>query len=467
MRRGSLLISGGRIIDPYQGVDMVGDLLIVEGKVTWLGAPGLAPSQQGYSVLPARGMVVSPGFIDLHCHLREPGFEGKETIATGTKAAARGGFTTICCMPNTAPPVDSPAIVEYIKNKAVKEGVVRVLPIGCITKGQRGEELVEMRELAEAGVVAFSDDGKPVANSQLMQRALEYSCLFDLPIIDHCEDTSLTEGGVMNEGSLAVRLGLRGMPAAAEVTIVGRDIALAQLAQGRLHIAHVSTAASVELIRRAKEKRLKVTAEVTPHHLTLTEERVIGYDTSAKVNPPLRTEKDTEALLQGLKEGVIDAIATDHAPHTTQDKACEFDLAAFGISGLETALGVLLSLVYQGRLDLVTLVSKLTAEPARIVGGNKNKERGTSSYPYPLPPSLFPIPDGLGTLKVGAPGDVTVFDPNLEWVVNTDLFASKGKNNPWAGCWLRGKVMATMVGGEVVYKDDAIRIEAGAKATHG
>jgi dihydroorotase len=362
-------------------------------------------------------------------------------------------------MPNTYPPVDSPAIVEYIKNKAIKEGVVRVFPIGCITKGQRGEELVEMRGLAEAGVVAFSDDGKSVANSQLMQRALEYSRLFDLPIIDHCEDTSLTEGGVMNEGALAVRLGLRGMPAAAETTIVDRDIVLAQLTQGRLHIAHVSTAASVELIRRAKERGIRVTAEVTPHHLTLTEERVIGYDTNAKVNPPLRTEKDTEALLQGLKEGVIDAIATDHAPHTTQDKACEFDLAAFGISGLETALGVLLSLVHQGRLDLVALVSKLTREPARIIGGNKNKEQGTSSYYSPLPPSLFPVPDGLGTLKVGAPGDVTIFDPDLEWVVNPHLSASKGKNNPWAGCLLKGKVMATVVGGEVVYKDDDVRFD--------
>jgi dihydroorotase len=433
----SLLISGGRIIDPCQGIDMIGDLLIVEGKVTWVGAPGSAPSQRGYGVLPARGMVVSPGFIDLHCHLREPGFEEKETVATGTRAAARGGFTTVCCMPNTHPPIDTAATVEYIKNKAIKEGVVQVFPIGCITKGQRGEELVEMEGLAEAGVVAFSDDGKPVANSQLMHRALEYSRLCDLPIIDHCEDTSLTEGGVMNEGSLAVKLGLRGMPAAAEATIVDRDIALAQLAHARLHIAHVSTAASVELIRRAKENHLNVTAEVTPHHLTLTEERLIGYDTNAKVNPPLRTEKDRETLLQGLREGVIDAIATDHAPHTLQDKAGEFDLAAFGISGLETALGVLLGLVHQGKLDLLTLVSKLTAEPARVL----------------------PFPQDLGTLKVGAPGDVTIFDPAVEWVVNPDLFASKGKNNPWSGCPLKGKVMATVVGGEVVYKENTLKIE--------
>jgi len=440
-----LLISGGRIIDPCQGMDMVGDLFIIDGKIAWVGAPGSAPPQQEFTMLPARGMVVSPGFIDLHCHLREPGFEEKETVATGTEAAARGGFTAICCMPNTYPPVDSPATVEYVKNKAIAEGIVRVFPIGCVTKGQRGEELVEMGGLAEAGVVAFSDDGKSVANSQLMRHALEYSCLFDLPIIDHCEDTSLTEGGVMNEGQLAVRLGLRGMPAAAEATIIDRDIALAQLTHARLHIAHVSTAASVELIRQAKESHLNVTAEVTPHHLTLTEERVIGYDTNAKVNPPLRTEKDVEALLQGLKEGVIDAIATDHAPHTTQDKVCEFDLAAFGISGLETALGCLFTLVHSGKLNLITLISKLTREPARVL-------------PFPL---------DLGTLEIGAPGDVTIFDQDLEWVVNPDLFASKGKNNPWAGCLFRGKVMATLVGGEVVYKDNAIRIEASVKATHG
>ncbi len=434
----SLLISGGHIIDPCQGIDRVGDLLIVDSKIAWIGDPDSAPLWHGCTILPAKGMVVSPGFVDLHCHLREPGFEEKETIATGTRAAARGGFTTICCMPNTYPPIDSPTTVEYIKNRAVTEGVVRVFPIGCITKGQQGEELVEMGGLVEAGVVAFSDDGKTVANSQLMHRALEYGRLCDLPIIDHCEDVSLTAGGVMNEGGVAIRLGLRGMPAAAEESIVARDIALAELTTAKLHIAHVSTATSVELIRHAKERGIKVTAEVTPHHLTLTEERVIGYDTNAKVNPPLRTEKDMEALLQGLKEGVIDAIATDHAPHTTQDKLCEFDLAAFGISGLETALGSLLTLVHNGTLDLVTLISKLSNQPAR----------------------LLPFPHDLGMLKVGAPGDVTILDLDLEWMVNPDLFASKGKNNPWAGCLLCGKVMATVVGGEVVYRDEAIKVEA-------
>ena len=437
MSRGSLLIRGGRIIEPCLGVDMVGDLLIVNGEVAWMGEGGPPGPVQVDTTILARGMVVSPGFVDLHVHLREPGFEEKETVATGTEAAARGGFTAVCCMPNTRPPIDSPSVVRYVNNKAKSGGVVRVFPAGCITRGQRGEELVEMGELAEAGVVAFSEDGGSVANSELMRQALEWSRLLDLPITDHCEDSTLTEGGVMNEGEVSARLGLKGMPAAAEDSIVARDIELARLTGARLHIAHVSTAGSVDIIRRAKEKGVDVTAEVTPHHLTLTEERVTGCDTSAKVNPPLRTQADTEALLQGLKEGVIDAIATDHAPHTAPDKACEFDVAAFGISGLETALGVLLGLVHQGKLDLVSLVSKLTAGPAKV----------------------FPALSDLGTLKAGAPGDVTIFDPDLEWVMDPALFASKGKNNPWAGSSLKGKVMATVVAGEIVYKDDAVRIE--------
>jgi len=432
----SLLISCGRIIDPSQGIDGVGDLLIIDDKIDWIGGPGSAPPQNGCSILSARGMIVSPGFVDLHCHLREPGFEEKETIATGTRAAARGGFTTICCMPNTCPPIDSPDIVEHIKSIAFIEGLVRVFPIGCITKGQQGMELVEMEDLSKVGVVAFSDDGKSVANPQLLSRALEYGRLFARPIIEHCEDSSISADGTMNEGRLAAKLGFRGSPAVAEESIVDRDIALAGLTDTRLHIAHVSTAASVELIHRAKEKGIRVTTEVTPHHLTLTEERIIDYGTNAKVNPPLRTEKDREVLLQGLKEGVIDAIATDHAPHTIQDKVCEFNTAAFGISGLETALGVLLDLVHQGTLGLATLISKLTIEPAMVL----------------------PLPQNLGTLKVGAPGDVTVFDPHREWVVDPDAFASKGKNTPWAGCHLKGKVMATVVEGRVVYKDKSIRL---------
>ena len=429
----SLLIRGGRIIDPSQGIDEVGSLLISEGKISWRGE---TPPQPDYDVLPAEGLIVCPGFIDLHCHLRQPGFEEKETIATGTRAAARGGFTTICCMPNTNPPLDNRAAIDYVKAAAAKEGVVRVLPIGCISKGRKGEELAEMGELASAGVIAYSDDGSPVRSSHLMRQALEYSRAFSLPVIDHCEDTALSEDGQMNEGILATQLGLRGIPAAAEEIMVARDLTLAQLPGARLHIAHVSTEGSVELVRRGKEKGIRVTAEVTPHHLTLTEEEVIGYDTNAKVNPPLRTKRDIQALIQGLRENVIDAIATDHAPHTEMDKRCEFALAPSGISGFETALGSLMRLVHDGQLALTTLIAKLTGEPAKII-----------NY------------DQLGTLKIGTPADITIFDPNKEWVVDTRTFASKGKNTPLAGSVLKGKVMATIYQGKLVYKDDSVKIE--------
>ena len=431
-----LLIVGGQIIDPGQGIDRVGDVLIVQGRIAWIGDNrGELPSEK-YQVLHAEGMIVSPGFIDLHCHLREPGFEDKETIATGTRAAARGGFTTVCCMPNTNPPIDTRATAEFVQEKAAAEGAVRVLPIGCITKGRRGEELVEMGELATAGVVALSDDGDPVSDSKLMRSALERSRSFDLILVDHCEDLSLAEGGVMNEGWVATRLGLSGIPAAAEEVMVARDVELAEMTGGRVHIAHASTAGSVDLIRRAKVRGIPVTAEVTPHHLTLTEERVMGYDTNAKVKPPLRTARDVDALITALKEGVIDAIATDHAPHADVDKLCEFGSAAFGISGLETALGGVLALVHRGEIDLMTLISKLTIAPAKIIGKRE-----------------------IGTLKTGASGDVTIFDPNFEWVVDPAAFASKGKNTPLAGCPLKGKVMATICRGEVVYKDDAVKLE--------
>ena len=428
-----LLIQGGRIVDPTQGIDEVGSLLISEGKVSWRGE---TPPQPGYDVLHAEGLIVCPGFIDLHCHLRQPGFEEKETIATGTRAAARGGFTTICCMPNTNPPLDNQAAIDYVKAEAATKGVVRVLPIGCISKGRKGEELAEMGELASAGVIAYSDDGKPVKSSHIMRQALEYSRAFSLPVIDHCEDTTLSEDGLMNEGILSTRLGLRGIPAAAEDIIVARDLALARLTGAHLHIAHVSTEGSVELIRRGKEKGIKVTAEVTPHHLTLTEEEVIGYETNAKVNPPLRTERDIQALIQGLKENVIDIIATDHAPHTEVDKRCEFALAAAGISGLETALGSLMRLVHNEELTLTTLIAKLTGEPAKVINYDK-----------------------LGTLSIGAPADITIFDPGKDWVVDTRTFASKGKNTPLAGAVLKGKVMATISQGKLVYKDDSMRLE--------
>jgi len=435
-----LLIQGGRIIDPSQGIDETGSLLITEGKISWLGRGEIAPPEPGCDTLHARGLIVCPGFVDLHCHLRQPGFEDKETIATGSQAAARGGFTTICCMPNTSPPLDSRATVDYVKSTAASEGVVRILPIGCISKGREGEELAPMSELASAGVIAYSDDGNPVLNSNLMRQALDCSRGLGLPIIDHSEDTLLSEGGLMNEGIISTRLGLRGIPAAAEEIMIARDLILAQLTEARLHIAHVSTEGSVDLIRRGKEKGIKVTAEVTPHHLTLTEEKVIGYNTNAKVNPPLRTKRDTQALIQGLKENVIDAIATDHAPHTEADKLVEFALAAFGISGFETALGSLLSLVHNGQLTLNTLISKLTCEPAKIIGNKYGR---------------------LGSLEVGVSADVTIFDPDMEWIVDTKAFASKGKNTPLAGSRLKGKVMATIAQGKLVYKDDCITIKRG------
>ena len=432
------LIQGGRLIDPVQRIDETGSLFISGGKITWLGKGEVTLPQPDYDVLHAEGLIICPGFIDFHCHLRQPGFEEKETIATGTQAAARGGFTTICCMPNTNPPLDNQATIDYVKSTAATEGVVRVLPIGCISKGRKGDELVDMGELASAGVIAYSDDGKPVASSRLMRQALDSSRAFGLPVIDHCEDSRLAEGGQMNEGIIATKLGLRGIPAAAEEIMVARDLALAQLTGARLHIAHVSTEGSVDLIRRAREKGIPVTAEVTPHHLTLTEEKVLGYDTNTKVNPPLRTKRDIQALIQGLNDHTIDIIATDHAPHTEADKRCDFALAPFGISGLETALGSLLSLVHNRQLALTALIAKLTNEPAKIIGSKYGK---------------------LGTLAVGATADITIFDPDKSWVVDTRAFASKGKNTPLAGSVLRGKVMATIFGGELVYKDASLNLK--------
>ncbi len=426
-----LLIQGGRIIDPSQGIDTTGSLLITEGKISWWGEA--TPPQTDYDVLHAEGLVVCPGFIDLHCHLRQPGFEEKETIATGTRAAARGGFTTVCCMPNTSPPLDNEATVNHVKSIAAKEGIVRVLPIGCVTRGRKGEELVDMGELEVAGVIAYSDDGEPVSSPQIMRQALEYSRAFDLPVINHCENKAMSEAGQVNEGIVSLEMGLRGIPAAAEENMVLRDLALARQTGGHVHIAHTSTEGSVELIRGAKKQGIRVTAEVTPHHLTLTEEAALGFKTSAKVNPPLRTRRDVRALVWGLNEGVIDIIATDHAPHTEADKKCDFTQAAFGISGLETALGSLMGLVHTGDLSLDTLISKLTSGPARIINYEK-----------------------LGTLAIGAPADITIFDPDKEWLVDTSNFASRGKNTPLAGSVLKGRVMATIFGGKLVYQDDSI-----------
>ena len=437
----TLLIRGGHIIDPSQGIDQIGDLLIDDGKIVQVGGTVISGEAKNFD---ASGLIVCPGFTDLHCHLREPGFEDKETIATGTKAASIGGFTTVCCMANTEPPLDTPATVNWVMQKASRDSLVAVLPIGCITKGRKGEELTDMVELAEAGVIAFSDDGNPVASSQLMRRAMDYSRDLGLPIIEHCEDKTLSDNGIINEGQMSVKFGIKGIPAAAEEAMVARDLALAKQTRTRLHIAHVSTKGSVELIRRAKEEGISATAEVTPHHLTLTEESIMGkasnkpFDTNAKVNPPLRTKEDVQALIEGLKVGVIDAIATDHAPHTLADKNCGLELAAFGISGFETALGCLMGLVRQGELSLAILLSKLTCEPAKVIGRNAE----------------------LGTLKAGAPANITILDPDREWIVDSRNFASKGKNTPYDGYKFKGKVMATIANGKIAYIDDSLSCPA-------
>jgi dihydroorotase len=448
-RVSSIGIRGGRILDPGRGIDLVGDVLIREGRIAAVGPDVAAEAER---TVDARGLIVCPGLVDIHCHLREPGFEHKETIETGTRAAAHGGFTTVCCMANTEPPTDSRASVEYILRTAAAQGAVRVLPIACITRGRQGKELAEMGDLAEAGAVGFSDDGSPVADAALMRHALEYSSAFALAVIEHCEEASVSHEGVMHEGWVSNRLGLRGIPAAAEETAVARDIALAELTGAHLHVAHVSTAGSVELVRRAKERGVHVTAEVTPHHLGLTDEAVmlaatespggLAYDTNAKVNPPLRPRVDVDACIEGLGDGAIDAIATDHAPHATEDKLCEFDFAAFGISGFETALALCLSLVHEGKLDLSTVIHKLTAGPVQALGLARS------------------VP-GLGSLAEGAPGDVLVFDPAAEWLVDPERFVSKGKNTPLAGRTLKGRVVATVYGGKVVFTEEGAAIGHG------
>ncbi|KAA1295531.1 MAG: dihydroorotase [SAR202 cluster bacterium] len=436
-----MLIKSGRVIDPSSDIDEITDLLIVDGKIAKVGLLDLEnPPSEVYN---AEGMIVTPGFIDIHCHLREPGEEYKETIETGTKSAAAGGFTTVCAMPNTNPPIDTRSIVDFVKNKALTEGVIRVLPIGCVTKKSHGRELSEMSELADAGVIGFSDDGKPVSDANIMRQALTYSASLGLPIINHCEVPELADGASMNEGWVATRLGLKGMPNTAEEAMVARDISLSELTGGRIHLAHISTAGTLDMVRDAKERGINVTCEVTPHHLTLTDEAVLSigdgntsfdaltphaYNTTAKVNPPLRNITDMSVMARGIKDGTIDFIATDHAPHSSVDKVCTFQEAAFGISVLETALGSVLSLYHNSKLDLTTIIKKLTSDPAEFLGSN------------------------LGTLKVGRPADVTVFDLDEDWKVDTSLFLSKGKNTPLDGATLTGKVKATFYSGENVYR---------------
>ncbi|NLK51702.1 MAG: dihydroorotase [Syntrophomonadaceae bacterium] len=440
------LVKGGRVVDPASGIDQAADILIEEGKIAAL-IPVLKDGSKDHSepmteeinpentvaILKAKGKLVVPGLIDMHVHLREPGFERKETIATGTRAAARGGFTSVACMPNTKPVADNRSVLEFIQRQAQLTAKVHVYPIAAITKGSRGEELSEMGDLIAGGAVAFSDDGRPVMNTRVMRLALEYARIGDWPIISHCEDLNLAAEGQMNEGYWSMLLGLQGIPNTAEETMVARDIMLAEMTGARLHIAHVSTAGSVQLIREAKSRGVRVSAEVTPHHLVLTDEAVVGYSTFTKVNPPLRAEKDRQALLEGLVDGTIEVIATDHAPHTLEEKDCEYGYAPFGISGLETALPLVWSeLVEKKVLSLEKLITCMTVNPARILGLNR------------------------GSLMVGAAADITVIDPDLEQVVKVADFVSRGKNSPFEGKKLKGWPVATMVAGQLVMQDGQI-----------
>ncbi len=420
----ALAICGGRLVDPAAGVDALKDVLIRDGRVAEIAGAGKLKHTNGAEVLDAAGLVVAPGLIDMHVHLREPGQEYKETIATGTAAAKAGGFTAVCCMPNTNPVNDNRSVTEFILSKT-RNALTRVYPIGAITKGSKGDELAEMAELYSAGCLAISDDGKPVMNAAVMRRALEYSKIFDMLVISHCEETTLSAKGVMNEGIISTELGLRGIPRAAEDVMTARDIALAELTGCRLHIAHVSTAGSVNMLRDAKARGVKVTAETCPHYFSLTDEAVRGYNTMAKMNPPLRTAADVDTIKQGLRDGTLDVIATDHAPHAADEKDGEFDYAPFGIVGLETALGLTIKLVEEGILTLAEAIRKLTANPAGILKIDK------------------------GSLSVGTEADITIIDPDLEWIVNVSEFKSKSRNTPFNGWKLKGRAVQTILGGSI------------------
>lgn len=419
----SMLIKNGRVIDPHQNIEGHKDLLVQGKHIVGLFPKGKGPKSVKF--IDAANCLVMPGLVDMHTHLREPGYEYKETISTGTRAAVKGGFTTVCCMPNTNPVNDNISVTEFILEKAAKEGSCRVYPIAAITVGQKGEALTELEALLKAGCLAFSDDGRPVMNSLIMRRALEYSKIFDVPIISHCEDLNLSEGRVMNEGFVSTILGLKGIPNAAEEVMVARDISLCELTSGRLHIAHVSTRGSVQLIRRAKERGLNITAETCPHYFSITDDNLISYDTNLKVNPPIRTADDVEEIKEGLKDGTIDVIATDHAPHHFDDKNREFDTAAFGISGIETALQLSLRLVENGVLDLKDIVRKMSLMPCNIMNVNG------------------------GTLAEGADADIVIVNPEKKVTIDSSKFLSKGKNSPFHKWQLKGTVEKTIVKGKV------------------
>jgi dihydroorotase len=425
-----LLIKNGHIVDVKSGLDGVYDLLAVDGKIAGI-AVGI--EDDGCEIVDAKGKYVLPGLVDAHCHLRDPGFEYKEDIESGTRSAAKGGFTSIACMPNTNPVIDNEAVIKYILNKAKQDGYVNVYPIGAITKGQKGEELAEIGELKFAGAVAVSDDGKPVKSPSLMKKALQYASMFDITVISHCEDLDLAEEGVMNEGYVSTILGLKGIPAAAEETMVARELILAEYTGVPLHIAHVSTALSVELIRNAKKRGVNVTCETCPHYFSLTEEACLGYNTNAKVNPPLRTAKDVQAIKEGLADNTIDIIATDHAPHHADEKNVEFSLAANGLVGFETAVPLAVThLVKPGILSMKQLVEKMSLNPARILSINK------------------------GSLDIGSSADITIIDINEETTVEVSSFQSKAKNSPFDGMKLSGTVRTTIVDGRVVVSEKVL-----------
>jgi dihydroorotase len=433
-----ILLTGARIIDPAQRIDAVADVLLENGKIAKTGVDLLqsvkSKDAAKIKVLKLDGMVLTPGLIDMHTHLREPGLEYKETVASGAKAAVVGGFTSVACMPNTDPVNDNRSITEFIKRKAVEADLANVYPIGAISKDSAGQQLTEFWDLKEAGVVALSDDGKPVMDAALMRHAMEYAASLGLPVISHCEDTNLSAGGQMNEGYYSTILGLRGIPSISEEAMIARDILIAEFTKTQVHIAHVSTAGSVRLICEAKKRGLKITAETAPHYFTLTDEALQTYSTSLKVNPPLRSADDVKAIKEGLADGTLDAIVTDHAPHARTDKELEFEYAANGISGLETSLSLSLRLVSEGVLTLTELIAKMSLNPARILNLPK------------------------GTLKAGADADITVFDPQLQWTVDVQTFCSKGKNSPFHGWEMRGKAILTVVGGQIKYALPSLKI---------
>jgi dihydroorotase len=424
-----LLIKGGRVIDPSQGIDEVVDILVEDGIIKGLGKH--LKAEKGCKTIEAAGFLVTPGLIDMHVHLRDPGLEYKEDIVTGTRAAAAGGFTSVACMPNTRPVNDNKGVTAYIVNKAKAEALVNVYPIGAITSGSRGENLVEMGELKESGCVAVSDDGRPVTDAQMMRLALETAGRMGIPVISHAEELSLAADGVMNEGATSRELGLRGIPWSAEDVAVARDVFLAEFTGAPIHIAHISTAGSVRIIRNAKTRGVKVTCETAPHYFSLTDEAVRSLGANAKMNPPLRGAADVAAIKAGLADGTIDAIATDHAPHQSDEKDLEFSRALNGIIGLETSLPLSLRLVEEGVLGISALVEKMSLNPAGILGIDR------------------------GTLKTGAVADIILIDPGLEWVVEAEKLASKSKNSPWIGQTMMGKAVYTIVGGKVVFKQES------------